>query len=125
MRYVLDTTAVVHYALGVPEATALVWRLFEETGEIYTCDVVTCEALSGGTEGERSTIASLLNALEYIALPPDDARLAADLRRAAGRTSGRSLGDALIGALALASDATVVTRNRPEFARMGVKVLEY
>jgi predicted nucleic acid-binding protein len=121
----LDTTVVVHYALGVPAATELVWQLFEQTGEIYTCDVVTCEALSGGTDEERAAITSLLNSLEFIALAPWDARLAADLRRAAGRTSGRTLGDALIGALALANDATVVTRNRPDFARMGVAVLEY
>jgi predicted nucleic acid-binding protein len=125
MRYVLDTTVVVQYALGVQAAIDIVWRLFEETGRIYTCDVVTCEALSGGTDDERAAIASLLGALEYLALAPGDARIAADLRRVAGRSSGRTLGDALIAALALANGATVVTRNRPDFARMGVRVLEY
>ena len=125
MRYLLDTTVIVQYALGMPAATDLVWRLFEETGQIHTCDVVTCEALTGGTAEERAAIASLLDALEYIALAPWDARVAADLRRTAGRSSGRTLGDALIAALALANDATVVTRNRPDFARMGVPVLEY
>lgn len=125
MRYLLDTTVIVHYALGIQAATDLVWRLFEETGQIYTCDVVMCEALSGGTDLERRDVRALLDALEYVALAPPDARVAADLRRASGQSSGRTLGDALIAALALALDATVVTRNRPDFARMGVPVLEY
>ena len=37
----------------------------------------------------------------------------------------RSLGDALVGALALELDATVVTRNRPDFERQGVPTRAY
>ncbi len=125
MRYLLDTTLVIQHALGEPAATGTIARLFEQTADLYTCAVVTCEALSGGTDEERAVIRRLLDALEYAALAPDDARRAAELRRAAGRGASRSLGDALIGALAIGLGATVVTRNRPDFARMGVPVVEY
>ena len=125
MRYLLDTTVIIEYAIGDESADGVVRRCFEETGDVFVCDVVTCEALSGGNEAERAAIARFLAPVEFVALSPADARLAGDLRRAAGRTSGRTLGDALIAALALANDATVVSRNGGDFRPMGVRVLEY
>lgn len=125
MRYLLDTTVIIEYAIGDPAADAVVRRCFDETLDVFVCDVVTCEALSGGGDAERAAIIRFLAPLEFIALSPDDARRAGDLRRSAGQTSGRTLGDALIGALALANGATVVSRNAGDFARMGVPVLEY
>jgi len=41
---------------------------FEETDLLYTCDVVTCEALSGGTAMERDVIRRFLAPLEFVAL---------------------------------------------------------
>jgi predicted nucleic acid-binding protein len=35
------------------------------------------------------------------------------------------LGDALIAAVARGIDATIVTRNRPDFERQGASVLDY
>lgn len=125
VRYLLDTTVIVEHAAGDSGAVGAIASLFEETSDLYACDVVTCEALSGGTDEERAVIRRFLDALEFVALGPAEARLAGELRRAAGRGSGRSLGDALVGALAIALGATVVTRNRPDFARMGVPVREY
>ena len=43
--YVFDTTVVIDHADGYPEAARIVAQLFAETGLLYTCDVVTCEAL--------------------------------------------------------------------------------
>lgn len=83
-----------------------------------------CEALSGGTAEERALIRRFLSALEFVALDPDGAAAAGDLRRLAGRRSG-SLGDALIAALARRLDATIVTRNGADYAAYDVPVLGY
>lgn len=126
MRYLLDTTLVIDHAHGYEPAMALLHRLYEEGAELFTCDIVVCEALSGGTDEHRAVVSRLLQALEYVATDPDAARAAgaARLRRhEAGARLG--LGDALIAAVAGGLGATIVTRNRPDFERQGASVLAY
>jgi predicted nucleic acid-binding protein len=125
MPYLLDTTLLIDHAADRPAAVALVRRLFGETGEIFTCDVVVAEACSRGTDEELAAISSMIGALEYVATHPDAARWAGEARRRSGRTSPRSLGDALIGGVAWSLGATVVTRNAEDFLRMGIPVLAY
>jgi predicted nucleic acid-binding protein len=125
VSYLLDTTVLADFANGSHGARELVEELFAETGDLYTCEVVSCEALSGGGEIERTAVRKLLDALEFVALDPGGARYAGELRRAAGRTSGRTLGDALMAALAWRIAATIVTRNGRDFVPYGVKVREY
>ena len=126
MRYLLDTTLLADHANGYAPAVALLERLFEEGGELFTCDVVTCEALSGGSDDHVRAIRSLLEPLEYIATTPEAARWAGESRLRRHREGGKlGLGDALIAGVATDLGATVVTRNRPDFARQGVAVLEY
>jgi predicted nucleic acid-binding protein len=125
MSYVLDTTLLIDHAADRPAAVALVRRLFEETGEVFTCDAVVAEACSRGTVEELSAIESMIRALEYVATHPDAARWAGEARRRGGRTSPRTLGDALIAGVAWSLGATVVTRNPDDFVRMGVPVLAY
>jgi predicted nucleic acid-binding protein len=126
VRYLLDTTVLVDHANGFEPATRILASLFEQGGELFTCDVVTCEALSGGTDEHLESVNRLLEPLEFVATSPDAARWAAASRLArhrAGRKLG--LGDALIAGVAVALDATIVTRNRPDFERQGVAVLTY
>ena len=126
MRYLLDTTLLIDHANGHPAATALLRRLYEEGGELFTCDVVVCEALSGGTDEQRDVIGRLLRPLDYVATDPDTARVAGAARLERRQQGGRlGLGDALIASVARGLDATIVTRNRPDFARQGASVLEY
>jgi predicted nucleic acid-binding protein len=125
MPYVLDTTLLIDHAADRPAAVALVRRLFEETGEIFTCDVVVAEACSRGSDEEVDAIGTMIQALEYVSTPPDAARWAGEARRRSGRTSPRTLGDALIAGVAWSLGATVVTRNPDDFVRMGVPVLAY
>jgi len=122
----LDTTVLIDHAKGRRDGVDILARLFAETGALYTCDVVSCEALSGGVAEERDLIMRLLDALEYVAIDPDGARWAGRQRqqmRADGRRA--PLADALIAATAWRLDATVVTRNAADFKSFGVLVLAY
>ena len=125
MSYLFDTTVAIDWSLAKPGVKSVVEACFAETGFLYTCDVVTSEALSGGSDEEREIIHRFLQALEYVALDPDGAAEAGELRRQAGRTSGRGLGDVLIAALARRLEATIVTRNEADFSGLGVRVLGY
>jgi predicted nucleic acid-binding protein len=126
MRYLLDTTLIIDHAHGYEPAMQLLHRLFEDGAELFTCDVVVCEALSGGTGEHREVIARLLTPLDYVGTDPDTARVAGEARRLRHEEGGRlGLGDALIAALARAIDATIVTRNRTDFVRQGASVLAY
>lgn len=126
MRYLLDSTLLIDHANGDAKASGLLARLYEEAHELYTCDVVTCEVLSLGTDADARLLATLLDALEYVATSPDAARWAGASRRRRHRAGGkRSLADALIGGVADALGATVVTRNRSDFERQGIAVLSY
>ena len=124
--YVLDTTVLIDHSKGRRPGVEVLAKLFAETGELYTCDVVTSEAMSGGTDDERAYIGRLLDALEYLAIDPDGARWAGDKRRELRVAGIRCpLGDALVAAVAWRMGATVVTRNPADFARFGVPVLGY
>lgn len=125
--YVLDTTVVIDHVEGYAPAAAFLERLFGETGAIFTCDVVACEALSKGDESELAVKRTLLDALEYVALSPEGARWAGAQRRLRKGSGGRvpSTTDALIAALAHSLGATVVTRNAKDFAVFDVPVLGY
>lgn len=126
MRYLLDTTLLADHANGYPAAVDLLLRLYGEGAELYTCDVVTCEALSGGTDDHLAAIGRLLAPLEYVATSPAAACRAGESRLARHRAGGKlGLGDALIGGIAAELGATIVTRNRPDFARQGIEVLTY
>jgi predicted nucleic acid-binding protein len=126
VNYLLDTTVLLDFAHGREGAVQLVDRLFETADALYTCDVVTCEALSGGDDAERGAIKGVLDALEYVALSPDGAGWAAESRRTGRSAPGaRSLGDALIAATAWSLSATVVTRNPRDFERQGIRVMRY
>lgn len=127
VRYVLDTTVIVDHINGYQPAVEMVHSLFGETSELFTCDVVTCEALSRGDQTAISAARILLDALEYVALSPEGARWAGERRRQRIELGRGKPGtsDALIAAVANSLGATVVTRNAKDFAAFEVPVLGY
>lgn len=125
MRYLLDASLLIDHSRGREGVGELIDGLFEASDELYTCDVVVTEALSGGTEPEREIIRALIRALEYVSTSPDAAVWAAESRRSRGATGPRSLGDAIIGGVAWSLGATVVTRNPGDFESQGVPVIAY
>jgi predicted nucleic acid-binding protein len=125
MRYLIDTTLLIDHAKSRPGVNEIVASLFAEPNELFVCDVVVTEALSGGDERELATIRALIVALEYISTHPEAAIWAGETRHRLGRTSSRGLADALIAGVAWHSDAVVVTRNPQDFEIQGVRVLGY
>ena len=125
MRYILDTTLLIDHSKARPGVAELVASLFAESSDLYVCDVVVAEALSGGNDVQRATIESLIRALEYVSTAPDAAVWAADSRRQGRAVGPRSLGDAVIAGVAWFNDAVVVTRNPRDFEIQGVRVLGY
>jgi predicted nucleic acid-binding protein len=126
VRYLLDSTLLIDHANRDEPAMALLGRLNAERNDLYTCDVVTCEVLSQGDPEHLTHLRALLDGLEYVGTSPKAARRAAEARLLRHRQGGKlGLGDALIGGIALELGATVVTRNRPDFARQGIAVLDY
>jgi predicted nucleic acid-binding protein len=126
VRYLLDTTLLIDHTNGHPPAMATLARLFDEGGELFVCDVVVSEALSGGTDEHLHSVARLIDALEYVATSPHAARWAASSRLSRHRAGGKlALADALIAGVAATLEATIVTRNRRDFERQGVPVLAY
>lgn len=125
MRLLLDTTVLIDHAHGRAGAAALLERLFSEPNDLYTCDIVVTEALSGGSPRERDVIRALIRVLEYVATHPDAAAWAGESRRQRRATGPRSLADAIIAGVARSLDATVVTRNPRDFEVQGVPVLAY
>jgi predicted nucleic acid-binding protein len=121
----LDTTLLIDYSINLPGSVATVRRLFEEDDDLLVCDAVVAEALSSGTPEERRTISALIDAVEYVAADPAAAKWAGEARRLRGATAPRTLGDAIIAAIAWSFGAAVVTRNPDDFVRMGVPVLAY
>jgi len=125
MRYLLDATVLIDHGRGRQGASELIESLFAEPNDVYTCDIVVTEALSGGTEEEIQVIRAMLRVLEYVSTVPDAAAWAGDSRRARRSVGPRSLADAIIGGVAWSLGATVVTRNRRDFEALGVPVLAY
>jgi predicted nucleic acid-binding protein len=125
MRLLLDTTLLIDLSQGRAGAPELVERLFSEPNDLYTCDVVVTEALSGGPEDERQVISALIRVLEYVSTSPDAAAWAAESRRSRRASGPRSLADAIIGGVAWSLDATVVTRNPGDFEAQGIPVIGY
>jgi predicted nucleic acid-binding protein len=125
VRYLLDTTLLIDHAKGRPGVADLVRKLFEEPNDLYVCDVVVAEALSGGSELERGGINALMRAVEYLSVPPEAAVWAGESRQARQASGPRSLADALLAGLAWTVEATIVTRNPNDFERQGVPVIAY
>ena len=125
MRYLLDTTLLIDHYHGKRSAVELVRQLFSEPNDLFVCDAIVAEALSGGSDAELAAIGALIEALEYVSTHPDAAAWAGASRRRLCQTSPPRLGDAIIAGVAWFHDAIVVTRNPADFEVQGVRVLGY
>ncbi|QQR72776.1 MAG: PIN domain nuclease [Holophagales bacterium] len=115
----VDTSAWIAFFRGDPVA---VERLDSRLagGDVGICGPVLAEVLSGApTYAEGKRLERLLGALDWLALPLDVWRRAAEARFAlARRGTQAALIDLLIALAAMEGDATLLTRDR-DFERIG------
>jgi tRNA(fMet)-specific endonuclease VapC len=128
MSYLLDTNIWIAYLKG--QDVALRNRMAAlPLEEILLCSPVKAELIYGARKSERveANLARLAPVFDNFASCPFDDRAAEQYGfvRALLERQGRPIGDAdlLIAGIALAADATVVTRNEREFRRVpGLRV---
>jgi tRNA(fMet)-specific endonuclease VapC len=123
MKYLLDTNTCIAY-LTRRSSNVLEHLKRASPADIALCSVVKSELLFGAHKSVK--ISENLSRLElffrpFASLPFDDrASDIAAIARAALEKSGTPIGpnDLLIGAIALAHNLTLVTRNHREFSRI-------
>lgn len=126
MQYMLDSTFVIDYLRGFPDAVHRFARFFDDGDQPIVNEVVVCEAAFGSRHHPDPELAAMLEPIEFVQPGPEHALLAGRWRadaRARGRTL--SLADALIAAAADAAGAIVLTRNVRDFALTPVPVEPY
>lgn len=127
----LDTTFVIDYLRGLPEAGAFLDAL-PDTAPVTVSAFTVLELHEGVAAGrapaaERRRIEAALGGLTVHALTAAVAERAGVLRGEA-RLRGERLpfADSIVGATALAHDEPVVTRDRKGFARVpGLRLATY
>jgi predicted nucleic acid-binding protein len=126
MRRFLDTTFVIDYLRGLPEALERFARLIEDGVDIYLNEIVACETRTGLRDRDVPILDAFLRPIEFVQPGPDIA-VRAGSWRAAARAQGRqlSLPDALIASTAAALDAAVLTRNIRDFSLTPVRIETY
>lgn len=122
----LDTSFMIDCWHDRAEAVARLERLFADGGPLYTTEVVVCELFAGLQEEDHQAARRFLEPLEFIQPGPATAATAG-IWRAEARERGATLHlpDAMIAAAAHAVGATVLTRNRRDFALTPVRVETY
>jgi predicted nucleic acid-binding protein len=121
MKYCVDTSFAIDILRGTPEAGAKL-REIEAAGEIAMASVSVYELLhvSGDLTKERMAERDgLIRTFRVLPLDERAARKAAEVHSALDR-SGVSIEirDLLIGAVALANNSALVTRNEKDFNKM-------
>ena len=126
MRLLVDSTFVIDYLKGLPDARRRWETVFAEGDEPFVNEIVVCEVRAGLHPYEESSLRTFLEPVEFVQ-PGLEAAIAAGRWRTEARTRGRrlSLEDALIAAAADANDAAVLTRNIRDFALTPIRVETY
>jgi tRNA(fMet)-specific endonuclease VapC len=117
---ILDTNTVIHYLKGEPGVTARLQAANPENLAISTISIYELEngALRGGKLW-RSNVNSVVGTLRHIPFDSDAAQETAQIRFDLER-KGAVIGplDLLIAGIAMSRNATLVTDNTREFARI-------
>ena len=122
--YLLDTTCLIGLARdSQPTGTAL-QQLIAAGHALTTSTVNAAEFYTGAPRGRHQYVDALLESLPCAPVLFDDGVSAGDLRRTE-RQRGRTLTlpDALIAAVALRLDATIITENAKDFRLDGVRAV--
>lgn len=126
VRVLLDTSFLIDYWRGQPEAEASMAKLIADGADVVVNEVVVCELVTGLRPSDLDAARRLLQPIEFIQPGPESA-FESGRWRAGARANGAvlSLADALIAAAALAAGASVMTRNALDFAQTPAIVTTY
>ena len=123
--YLLDTTILIDYFRGRQGVTLLLERLVDEGHTLALCDINVAELFAGLPQRQRPLARELIDSLHYLEIPPQVAELAGTIRfNTARRGVAIHLPDAMIAAVAIANDATLVTANVRDFPMEELQLLE-
>ena len=121
---VADTDVLIDFLRGRGEAAKRV-ALELTTRSFGTTAITAFELRSGArTSNQLKGIDTLLDAMPLLSFGPEEARVAADLRRQL-ESQGQAIGmaDYMIAAVCIANDGVLLTRNRRHFERVeGLKL---
>lgn len=109
--HLLDTDILIDFLRGREEARTLVEQFISATEVPYISVVTVAELLAGMRRGEEEATEGLLGLFLKIPVSESIARSAGVILRRYVKSHGLELGDAIIGATALATGAVLVTRN--------------
>jgi hypothetical protein len=132
--WILDTNLISEMVAPHPARSVIAWVAAAPEHQLFTTAICEAELFYGlermpagrRREGLRVAIEAILDGLSGRVLPFESvaARAYAGLvaqREATGRSMSQS--DAQIGAIAIAHEATLVTRNTGDFANSGIELL--
>jgi predicted nucleic acid-binding protein len=126
MRILADSSFVIDYLRGLPEAEVRWAAVFADGDEPIINEIVVCEVAAGLRARDVPRLEAFLEPIEFIQPGPDAAFLAGRWR-AMARSAGKTLGlaDALIAVAAHSDNAAVLTRNTRDFALTPVRLVTY
>jgi predicted nucleic acid-binding protein len=125
-RYLLDSNVVMYWLNGVEQARALLAELNSRRDRLAVNAVSVTETYSGVPAEDLVRVDSLLGAFQYWPIDRAVARLAGEYRHKYAQ-EGRKLPvpHVILGAHAIAEDATLITNNEKDFPMPELKILIY
>jgi predicted nucleic acid-binding protein len=123
--YLLDTTEIIDYSRGEPRTVRVLEKLLSAGQTLCCCDVVVAEVFAGVRPRERSALEAFVFSLRYHETDCEAARTAGEfLQTHARKGLTLGLGDALIAAVAVHNDLTLVTKNGAHYPMGELRLLD-
>jgi len=121
--FLLDSTVLIDYLRGHSEVVAKLNALVSERQRLGVCAINVAEVYAGMRDPERDVTGAWLSSLAWFPISYQAASEAGE-RQGRLRGSGRTvdLADIMIGYVALAHDATLLTDNVRDFPIPGLRV---
>ena len=121
--YLLDSTVLIDFLRGRAHVVRGIRALDSEGHLLAICAVNVTEVFSGMLDHERDVTEELLSTLLLWDISYADARAAGELRgRLRRRGKAISVPDAMVAAVAIANNATLLTANLKDFDVPELKV---
>jgi len=123
-RFLLNTDALIDFSKGAEPATSSILSWIDGSEAVAVCAVTVLELYAGLTAEEASHWALFIVTLPYCDISRDAARRAGQYRYTFARAGYQlTTTDALLAAVALENEATLVTGNVKDFPMKNLSLL--